>query len=254
MNLPATQNRLKFLAGVMIIFSVIFTGTTLFAAEPSAMTEEQKVLYTIGTSVARSLTVFNLTTEEFNLVLQGLRDVRAENKPAFDVTAYSQKVNDLARARRKVQGDKQAVAGKVFLEKAAKEKGAVKTDSGIVYTILIEGKGDSPNATDIVKVNYRGTLIDGSEFDSSYKRSKPLEFKLNGVIACWTEALQKMKPGGKALLVCPPELAYGDKGAGEMIQPGATLAFEVELLDVIPAADAVPGGAKPVKPNMPAHK
>lgn len=129
-----------------------------------------------------------------------------------------------------------AASGKDFLDKAAKEKGAVKTDSGLVYFSLKEGTGASPKATDTVKVNYRGTLPDGKEFDSSYKRGVPAEFRLDKVIKCWTEGLQKMKPGGKARLVCPPTLAYGDAGAGELILPGATLVFEVELLEVKNAA------------------
>jgi FKBP-type peptidyl-prolyl cis-trans isomerase FkpA len=128
--------------------------------------------------------------------------------------------------------DKQAPANKEFLEKAAREKGAVKTASGMVYLQTKEGTGTSPGATDKVKVDYRGTLFDGTEFDSSYKRGVPAEFALNGVIKCWTEGLQMMKPGGKAKLVCPAGLAYGENGAGEIILPGATLMFEVELHEV----------------------
>ena len=112
---------------------------------------------------------------------------------------------------------------------AAKE---VKTASGLVYTELKAGSGPSPTATDTVKVNYRGTLADGTEFDSSYKRGQPAEFPLNRVIPCWTEGVQKMKVGGKAKLVCPPSIAYGDRGAGRAVPPGATLTFEVELLDI----------------------
>jgi FKBP-type peptidyl-prolyl cis-trans isomerase FkpA len=134
--------------------------------------------------------------------------------------------------RRKAQGEKAAAEGKEFLEKAAGEKGAVKSDSGMVYQSLKEGNGASPTATDKVKVNYRGTLVDGKEFDSSYKRGTPAEFRLDGVIKCWTEGLQKMKEGGRARFVCPATLAYGDAGAGELILPGSTLNFEVELLEV----------------------
>jgi len=155
-------------------------------------------------------------------------------------------------------GERQIGAGKDYLEKAAKEKGAVKTASGMVYTSLAEGKGDSPKATDVVKVNYRGTLVDGREFDSSYKRGKPLEFKLNNVISCWVEGVQMMKPGGKARLVCPPNLAYGENGSGEMILPGATLAFEVELLEIMPptpaAQPAIATPTTPAKPAEPAKK
>ncbi|TFY98293.1 FKBP-type peptidyl-prolyl cis-trans isomerase [Ramlibacter humi] len=108
----------------------------------------------------------------------------------------------------------------------------VKTASGLVYESLKEGSGESPKATDVVRVNYRGTFQDGREFDSSYKRGEPAEFPLNRVIPCWTEAVQKMKPGGKAKLTCPPEIAYGSRGAGGVVPPNATLNFEVELLSV----------------------
>jgi len=115
---------------------------------------------------------------------------------------------------------------------AAKEKGAVVTASGLVYRSLRDGTGASPSAADNVKVHYRGTLANGTEFDSSYKRNAPAQFPLGGVIPCWTEGVQKMKVGGKAKLVCPASIAYGERGAGGVIPPGATLQFEVELLAV----------------------
>jgi FKBP-type peptidyl-prolyl cis-trans isomerase FkpA len=115
---------------------------------------------------------------------------------------------------------------------AAKEKGAVVTPSGLVYRALREGKGASPTAADIVKVHYRGTLANGTEFDSSYKRNEPAQFPLGGVIPCWTEGVQRMKVGGKAQLVCPAAIAYGARGAGGVIPPNATLKFEVELLEI----------------------
>ena len=118
------------------------------------------------------------------------------------------------------------------IDKAAKEKGAVKTPSGMVYLSINEGKGKSPNAASTVEVNYRGTLTDGKEFDSSYKRNQSIRFPLTGVIPCWTEGVQMMKVGGKAKLVCPPELAYGVRGAGSDVPPNATLIFEVELLSI----------------------
>lgn len=118
------------------------------------------------------------------------------------------------------------------IDKAAKEKGAVKTASGMVYRSIREGKGKSPLASSTVEVNYRGTLTNGKEFDSSYKRNQSISFPLSGVIPCWTEGVQKMKVGGKAKLVCPPELAYGSRGAGSDVPPNATLIFEVELLSI----------------------
>ena len=115
---------------------------------------------------------------------------------------------------------------------AAKEPGAVVTKSGLVFRSLTDGKGASPSASDKVKVHYRGTLADGTEFDSSYKRNEPIDFPLNRVIPCWTEGVQMIKVGGKAKLTCPPGIAYGSRGAGGVIPPNATLQFEVELLGI----------------------
>lgn len=109
---------------------------------------------------------------------------------------------------------------------------ATTTQSGLVYQSLKEGSGASPAATDVVRVHYRGTFPDGREFDSSYKRGEPTEFPLNRVIPCWTEGVQLMKPGGKAKLTCPPQIAYGERGAGGVIPPNATLNFEIELISV----------------------
>lgn len=123
-------------------------------------------------------------------------------------------------------------AADAVLEAAAKEPGAVVTASGLVYRSLKDGAGDSPKATDKVKVNYRGTFPDGKEFDSSYKRNEPIVFGLNQVIKCWTEGVQRMRVGGKAKLSCPASIAYGERGAGGVIPPNATLLFEVELLGI----------------------
>jgi FKBP-type peptidyl-prolyl cis-trans isomerase FkpA len=217
----------RFIVAVLI---VLLATPSIAAGIPT--TEEQKTLYALGLLVSRSLAAFNLTPAELEVVKQGLTDAGTGKSPAVDISVYNAKVQELARSRRKAQGEKLASVNKEFLEKAAREKGAVKTDSGLVYLSLKEGGGKSPGATDTVKVNYRGTLPDGKEFDSSSKRGKPTEFRLGGVIKCWTEGLQRMKVGGKAKLVCPSTLAYGETGAGELILPGATLAFEVELVEV----------------------
>ncbi|MGE5526225.1 MAG: FKBP-type peptidyl-prolyl cis-trans isomerase [Rhodospirillaceae bacterium] len=116
---------------------------------------------------------------------------------------------------------------------AAKEPGAVVTKSGLVYRSLKEGSGESPSASDTVRVHYQGTFPDGREFDSSYKRGRPAEFPLNRVIPCWTEGVQRMKTGGKAKLTCPSSIAYGERGAGGVIPPNATLVFQIELLEVM---------------------
>ena len=125
-----------------------------------------------------------------------------------------------------------AWAADAVTQAAAKETGAMVTPSGLVYRPLKDGTGASPKATDTVKVHYRGTFPDGREFDSSYKRNEAIEFPLSGVIACWTEGVQRMKVGGKAKLTCPAAIAYGARGAGSAIPPNATILFEVELLAI----------------------
>jgi FKBP-type peptidyl-prolyl cis-trans isomerase FkpA len=125
-----------------------------------------------------------------------------------------------------------AMAQNAVTTAAAKEEGAVVTPSGLVYRSLKDGNGASPTASDKVTVHYKGTFPDGREFDSSYKRGQPIDFPLNRVIACWTEGVQRMKVGGKAKLTCPPEIAYGSRGAGSAVPPNATLLFEVELLGI----------------------
>lgn len=225
------MNSIKKLTALSTLAITLISAPS-FALEPPK-TDEEKTLYAIGLIVARQLGVFSLSAAELEKVQQGLNDGVTGVKPLVEIAEFNSKVQELAKSRRKVQGDKQAVAGMEFLAKAAKEKGAVMTASGLVYLSLKEGAGESPKATDTVKVHYKGTLPDGREFDSSYKRNKPIDFKLDAVIKCWTEGVQKMKPGGKAKLVCPSSIAYGENGAGEMILPGATLVFEVELLEVL---------------------
>ncbi len=188
-------------------------------------TEDEKTVYALGLSIGRSIKVFDLTPAEIEIVKKGMTDSLTNAKPAVELDTYGPKLQGLAKAR----GEK---AGQKFLEDAAKEKGAVKLPSGIVYKELKAGTGASPKATDTVKVNYRGTLTNGTEFDSSYKRGEPAEFPLNGVIPCWTEGVQKLKVGGKAQLVCPAKQAYGEQGSPPTIPPNATLVFEVELLGI----------------------
>lgn len=238
----------------VIAVLVTLLAVPAFAAD-ALKTEDQKTLYAVGLIVARQLTPFSLNPAELELVKQGITDGVTGNKPQVDIDAYSPKVQELANTRREAQGVKLAADAKVFVEKAAKEKGAVKTASGLIYLSQKEGSGAKPVATDTVKVHYTGTLVNGVVFDSSYKRGQPTEFPLSGVIKCWTEGIQLMKAGSKARLICPPAIAYGERGAGGLIPPNATLVFDVELLEVKPAPksdakpEAKPGVKSGVKPG-----
>jgi FKBP-type peptidyl-prolyl cis-trans isomerase FkpA len=204
------------------------------AASIALTTDEEKSIYALGLSMYKSLGQFDLSPHELEIVKRALADAAA-HKPAVDLNEWGPKIGPLARERSARVAEQQKAASKVYLEKAVAEPGAVRTESGLIYRELTPGSGDSPKATDTVKVNYRGTLVDGTEFDSSYRRNEPAQFALNGVIRCWTEGVQKMKPGGKAKLVCPAELAYGEQGRPS-IPGGATLIFEIELLEISAAA------------------
>jgi FKBP-type peptidyl-prolyl cis-trans isomerase FkpA/FKBP-type peptidyl-prolyl cis-trans isomerase FklB len=148
-------------------------------------------------------------------------------------------------AARKATGEKNAVEGKKFLEENKAKSGVKTTSSGLEYKVEKEGSGNPPKETDTVKVNYRGTLINGTEFDSSYKRGQPATFPVNRVIKGWTEGLQMMKPGSKYQFFIPSDLAYGERGAGSDIGPNSVLLFDVELLEVVPPTPTPSPAAKP---------
>jgi FKBP-type peptidyl-prolyl cis-trans isomerase FkpA len=209
------------------------TPRTAAAPTPTPLvTDEQKTVYALGLSIYNNLTQFDLSPAEMEIIKRALTDAVAK-KPAEELTVWGPKIQGLAQARSARVSERQKAEAEAFLSKAAAEPGAVKTQSGMIYRETTPGNGASPAATDTVRVNYKGTLTDGSVFDSSYARNEPAEFPLNHVIPCWTEGLQLMKPGGKATLVCPANLAYGEQGRPG-IPPGATLTFEVELLAIVP--------------------
>lgn len=211
------------------------------AAAPAPMTDADKTIYALGLLVHRSLRQFDLSTAELDVLSRALRDA-TEGKPAVELAEWGPKVEPFAGSRAARVTERTKVTSTAYLAKAATEAGVVKTDSGLVFKDVTVGTGESPKVSDTVKVHYRGTLTNGTEFDSSYARNEPAEFPLEGVIKCWTEGVQKMKVGGKARLVCPSDLAYGDSG-NPSIPGGAALVFDVELLEIVanPAPRLPPG-------------
>ena len=219
---------------LLILLFAVLPVTILAQAPPAAgvpQTDEEKTLYAVGLVMERSLRQFDLSAAELEFIRRAIADAQA-GKPAVNLDEWGPKIQALvtARGERIVGREKEASAA--YLAKAAAGAGAVLTESGIVYTESAAGTGGSPTPADRVKVHYRGTLINGTEFDSSYARNEPAVFPLGGVIRCWTEGVQRMKVGGKARLVCPSDLAYGDRG-NEAIPGGAALVFEIELLEIV---------------------
>ena len=223
----------------------------------SPATDDDKTFYAIGTQIGKSLAIFNLSDTELKWVLLGLKE-EVGGKAQAGLESYQAKIRDLVEKRRKVQSEKAKAEGTAFLTAEASKPGATKTASGLIMTTLKAGTGPMPKATDKVKVHYRGTLIDGTEFDSSIKRGKPAEFPLNRVIKCWTEGVQKINVGGKARLVCPSDIAYGERGAPPNIPGNSTLIFEVELLEIVAPAEkpapAAPAAKPAVKATTPVAK
>jgi len=204
------------------------------ARTAAPLTDDQKPVYALGLLMQRSLNEFDLSAAELDILKRALTDAAA-GKPAIDIDEWGPKIEAFAAGRAKRVAAREKAASASYLAKAAAEPGAVRADSGLIYRELSPGTGPSPAASDVVKVHYRGTLINGTEFDSSYRRNEPAQFPLNGVIPCWTEGVQKMKVGGKARLVCPSDVAYGDAGRPS-IPGGATLVFEIELLEIVASA------------------
>ncbi len=201
------------------------------AAAPE--TEDQKTLYALGLSLAQRLGTYALTEQEVPFVVAGFGDGVAGREPKLDPESYRRQIAELGQRGLAARAALEQEASKSFLEAEAAEPGATTMDSGLILRELIAGEGESPSPDSHVVVHYHGTLRDGTVFDSSVERGSPAEFPVRGVIRCWTEALQLMKPGGKAVIVCPASIAYGNRGRSPLIKPGAALRFEVELIEVV---------------------
>ncbi len=222
------------------------------AAAPAFTTDKQKASYGIGLSIGGSMHGTQLTADDIDLqaLTRGLVDGLSNAKPALTdqelqqvMTDFHKQITSRMQDKAKALGDKNKTDGEAFLA-ANKTKEGVKTlPSGLQYKVIKAGNGPTPGPTDTVKAHYKGTLLDGTVFDSSYDRGKPETFPVNGVIKGWTEALQLMKVGDKWQLFIPANLAYGEHGAGSDIGPNAVLVFDVELLDVAKGSN-LPGGVQ----------
>ncbi len=218
---------------LVLVLLILPIAASAAAGEAQPKTEDDKTFYALGLAISQNLSVFGMSPAELEMMKAGLTDGILGKPHAVDLSTYGPKIQALQRTRLAAVAEKEKKAGETYLAKAATEKGAEKLPSGIVLIPLTPGTGPTPQATDKVKVHYHGTLTDGTVFDSSVERKEPATFALNSVIKCWTEGLQHMKVGEKARLVCPPDTAYGDRGAPPRIKPGATLVFEVQLLEIV---------------------
>jgi len=228
----AGMKPLALAATLALVLGAGCRGTDARGQAVELKTEDDKTLYALGLSIGGNLSPLSLSAAEIEVVEEGLKDAASGAKPQVELQVYGPKIAALAEARAALKAKGEKERANTFLDKAAAEPGAEKTGSGLIFVAGEKGKGAAPKASDTVRVHYRGTLIDGTEFDSSYKRNQPVEFPLNSVIPCWTEGVQKLAVGGKAKLICPSSIAYGDAGRPPVIPPGATLIFEVELLGI----------------------
>jgi FKBP-type peptidyl-prolyl cis-trans isomerase FkpA len=203
--------------------------------ESAFETDDERIVYALGVvlgqNVGDSVTIFSLTPAERTLMLDGMRDALDDAPIRVEMELYGPQIQDLADRRMTAGTDIERAAAAEFADAIAAEAGAERTATGLVYVQVTPGDGAMPEAADAVRVHYHGTLRDGEVFDSSRDDGEPVEFRLDGVIPCWTENVQKMKVGGKAKLVCPASTAYGDSGPSG-IPGGAALTFEVELLGI----------------------
>ncbi len=240
-------------AAMSMLSALGLTATMLACAattEPAAAveleTEDQKILYAVGLAVAQNFGQLNFSEEELVFVVEGLTDGSLKRDEKVSLQEYGPKLQAFAQKRAEAAMALEKEEAAKFITSMEGQDGLTKTESGMLYGEMTPGTGESPAASDTVSVHYHGTLRDGTVFDSSVDRGEPAKFPLNQVIGCWTEGVQKMKVGGKAKLVCPPELAYGDRGSPPAIPGGAVLVFEVELLEIVkpdaPVAEpATPG-------------
>jgi FKBP-type peptidyl-prolyl cis-trans isomerase FklB len=223
---------------VIAVCVMICSCDSLSQQKAKLKTKQDSVSYSIGADIGKSMKTQELDLD-LNVLLAGMKDAMAgkvqltEEQCKAVMMSFQQEMMTKMQAKKAKEGEANVAQGKKFLEDNGKKEGVKTTASGLQYKIITEGSGKMPSDTSTVKVHYKGTLIDGTKFDSSYDRGQPIEFPVNGVIKGWTEALKLMKAGTKAQLYIPSDLAYGAQGAPPSIPPNATLIFDVELLEVV---------------------
>ena len=229
--MTARRNPRRSASALISLVSLLFSGAATAGTQLDS--EHDRDLYFLGMALARSIKPFALSPAELETVKLGLTEMLADDAMDLDPETYGPRLQTLQQERMKIALAEEQKVAAVFVAEQAKLAGAETMESGLIITQLEPGSGASPQPTDRVRVHYEGTLRDGTVFDSSVKRGQPAEFPLSGVIPCWTEGLSKMKVGGKSRLVCPADIAYGDRGHPPAIPGGATLVFEVELLEIL---------------------
>ncbi len=228
-----------------MIFRLIVTtlllltfGSAAAQEKPTLKDQKEKISYIIGMDIGANLKKQSIDIDA-DIVARGIKDGLSGAKPLLSqqearevMTAFEKEMKARQEAAQKVAGEKNKKEGEIFLAENKKKEGVKTLPSGLQYKVIKPGSGKKPAATDTVTTHYRGTLINGTEFDSSYRRGKPATFPVSGVIPGWTEALQLMEEGAKWQLFIPPNLAYAERGAGQVIGPHTTLIFEVELISI----------------------
>jgi FKBP-type peptidyl-prolyl cis-trans isomerase FklB len=249
---------------LIICLGAVCTASIGLAQDKTQLKDQKdKASYSIGYDIGETFKKQNVELNP-DALFSGMKDALASKEAALTkedrektLQAFQKEMMEKQIAASKEAATKNAADGEKFLAENKKKEGVKTTASGLQYKVLKEGSGPSPKETDTVVVQYKGTLLDGTEFDSSYKRNEPASFQVNRVVKGWIEALQLMKPGAKYQLVIPASLAYGERGAGQLIGPNATLIFEVELLSIKPpepAATVAPGAPAPSTATSPAAK
>lgn len=236
---------------IITLVSVLLFAGSVYAGETAVpQTDEQKTLYALGLAIYQrlGLNAFQLTEEDLKFLDAGIHDSVMGVEPKVSIETFGPQINTLLQTRMAAAATKEKEAGKAFIEQEAAKPGAVKLESGMLYFEIEAGTGESPSPSDKVKVHYHGTLRDGTVFDSSLER-EPVEFGLGQVVSCFRDGITQMKVGGKGRLVCPSDTAYGDQGSAPAILPGATLVFEVELIEIVAQTAPLPPSEPQVSPN-----